>query len=199
MSRPYRIRMQELTYHTHSRCIEKKPLMKSTKMKKLMLHVLNITMEKYNFELITFTIMDNHFHFFIRTLKDGEDISRIMQFIKSQFARRYNRIMNRSGPFWNERFGDTIVELTSDPPTTFFTILLYIGYNPVRSHYVVDPRDYPYSSFKCYLDESYISPVKITLHEYFLKLGNTFRERVNKFLIYEDRYRKRIFSDTLFV
>ena len=142
--------------------------------------------------------MDNHFHFFIKTLKDGEDISRIMQFIKSQFARRYNRMVNRSGPFWNERFGDTIVELTPDPPTTFFNILLYIGYNPVRSHYVADPRDYPYSSFKCYLDETYPSPVKITLHEYFLKLGDTFKERVKKFLVYEDRYRKRIFPDTLF-
>jgi putative transposase len=198
MPRQLRICIQEATYHATSRCIEKKPLMKPIKMKELMLRVLNMAMEKYQFELISYAIMDNHFHFFIQTLNEGENISRIMQFIKSQFARRYNRAVNRTGPFWNERFSDTIVERTVDPPTTFFNILLYIGYNPVRSNYVSDPRDYSYSSFKCYLDEAYSPPVKITLHEYFLQLGDTFKERVRLFLLLEERYRKRIFPESLF-
>jgi putative transposase len=198
MPRPLRIYIEEATHHTYSRCIEKRPLMKPKQMKDLMIKVLNQATEKYQFELITYTIMDNHFHFFIKTIKNGENISRIMQFIKSQFARRYNRMMKRTGPFWNERFGNTIVELASDPQTTFFNMLLYIGYNPVRSHYVNDPRDYPYSSFNCYLDETYSSPVKITFHEYFLILGNTFKERVKKFLMYEEWYIKRIYSASLF-
>ena len=198
MPRKPRIYMPETTYHTTSRCIEKKPLMKSKKMKDMMNTVLNLAQEKYDFQLVAYTLMDNHFHFFIKTLKEGENISRIMQYIKSQFARRYNRMMNRTGPFWNERFYDTIVELASDPVTAFFTILLYIGYNPVRSKYVKNPRDYPYSSIRCYLEEDFVSPVKITLHEFFLKLGYSFNERVNKFLEYEERYRKRIFPDCLF-
>jgi putative transposase len=198
MPRKPRICIHQATHHTTSRCIEKKSLMKSNKVKELMLQVLNLTMKKYHFNLISYTIMDNHFHFFIKTLDEGENISRIMQFIKSQFARRYNRMMDRTGPFWNERFSDTIIELTTDPPSTFFNILLYIGYNPVRSNYIADPRDYAYSSFKCYIDESHSPPVKITFHEYFLQLGDTFKERANIFLLLEEKYRKRIFPESLF-
>lgn len=164
-----------------------------------MIDVLKLALEKYDFELVGYTIMDNHFHFYIKTTKNGETISRIMQFIKSQFARRYNRMMKRIGPFWNERFVDTIIESNFDPVSFFFYELFYLAYNPVRSKITKDPRDYQFSSFNCYLDENYKSPVKITLHEYFLKLGDTFEQRVNKLLIFEDMYRKRIFPGSIFV
>jgi putative transposase len=199
MPRKLRICIPETTCHATSRCIEKKPLMRTKKMKELMLAVLNRALKKYDFELISYSIMDNHFHFYIRTLKDGETISRIMQFIKSQFARRYNRMMNRTGPFWNERFSDTIIERTENPEQTFWHVFMYIGYNPVRSKYVTDPRKYSYGSFNAYLDETYVPPVPITLHEYFLKLGSTFEERVKKLLEYEELYRKRVFPEGIFV
>jgi putative transposase len=192
MSRKPRIRMPEMTYHAVSRCIEKKPLMKQPYLKDLMLTVLNQALEKYTFELSGYTIMDNHFHFFIRTLSGAEDISRIMQFIKSQFARKYNRIMNRTGPFWNERFSDKIIEESDDPIDAFKKVHMYMGYNPVRSGYVSDPRKYKYSSFNCYIDENYVSPVKVTLHQYFLSLGTTFKESVRVLLDFEEEYKRKI-------
>ena len=160
--------------------------------------VLKQALEKYDFELVSYSIMDNHFHFFIKITKDGETISRIMQFIKSQFARRYNRMMDRTGPFWNERFSNLIIERTADPVQAFWNVFLYVGYNPVRSKYVNDPRKYPYSGFRAYVDKEYVPPVPITLSEYFLDLGDTFEERVKKLLEYEELYRKRIFPDGLF-
>lgn len=198
MSRKPRICLPEMTYHIWSRCIEKKPLLKPKKMKDLMISVLNMANKKYEYQFNGYTIMDNHFHFCIKTTKEGENISRIMQFIKSQFALRYNRMMNRTGPFWNERFGDTIIEFTKDPASIFFYILFYIAFNPVRTNTVNDPRDYRYSSFKCYLDENYIPPVTVTLHKFFLDLGSTFKERINKFIKYEEVYRKRIMPEYLF-
>ncbi len=191
MPRQLRQWLEGATYHTYSRCIELKPLMRHSQMKGLMLSVLRMALEKYNFELSGYTIMDNHFHFYIRTLKGGENISRIMQFIKSQFARRYNRMMGRTGPFWNERFGDSITELSKDPQKRFFETLFYIAFNPVRSRHVSDPRDYPYGSFRCYVEENYMPPVAITLHKYFMMLGNTFDERVEIFLHHERTYRNK--------
>lgn len=199
MSRKHRKCLPEVTYHAASRCIEKKLLMKSNQLKELLIDVLNCALEKYDFELVGYIIMDNHFHFCIKTTKHGETISRIMQFIKSQFARRYNRMMNRIGPFWNERFTDTIVESTNDPITYFFNLLLYFAYNPVRCKLVSDPRNYQFSSFNCYLDETYKSPVKITQHDYYLQLGDTFEKRVRKLLLLEDMYRRRIFPPGLFL
>jgi putative transposase len=193
MSRKPRTRRPEITYHIVSRCIEKKPLMKPGYIKDLMLTVLNQALEKYTFELSGYTIMDNHFHLFIRTVVGGEDISRIMQFIKSQFARKYNRIMNRTGPFWNERFSDKIIEESDNPREAYKNVHLYMGYNPVRSGYVRDPRDYKYSSFNCYIDENYVSPVKVTLHPYFLNLGSTFKECARVILDFEEEYRRQMF------
>jgi len=198
MSRNCRTCLPGITYHTMSRCIETKPLMRQKTMKYLMINIIQQAMEKYTFQLIAYTIMDNHYHFFIRTVQGGETISRIMQFIKSQFARRFNQITGRTGPFWNERFKDTMIEFSSDPVKLFFFILFYILYNPVRSKVVKDPRLYAFGSINAYLDENYKSPVKITLHPYFISLGKTFKERVGKFLEMEEMYRKRLFPDVLF-
>jgi REP element-mobilizing transposase RayT len=172
--------------------------MRPKKMKDLMISVLNLAIQTYQFDLVNYTIMDNHFHFYIKTLRGGESISRIMQFIKSQFAQRYNRMMDRTGPFWNERFGDTIIEFTKDPIGFFIWILWYIAFNPVRNQTVRDPRDYEYSSINCYLDENYKPPVKISLPSCFIKLGTTFKDRVKVLLEYEELFRKRIFPERIF-
>ena len=192
MSRRIRIRLPEITYHVTSRCIEKKPLMQPGYLKDLFLTVLNQALDRYLFELSGFVIMDNHFHLFIRTVNQGEDISHIMQFIKSQFARKYNRIMNRTGPFWNERFSDSIIEESYNPIEAFKNVHMYMGYNPVRSGYVHDPRNYKYSSFNFYIDEKYVTQVKITLHPYFLSMGKTFQECARALLDFEMEYRMRM-------
>jgi putative transposase len=171
-----------LTYHTYSRCADKSTMMKSDHMKNLMLTVIVMAQERYSFDLISYVIMDNHFHFIIRTVENGAPISRIMQFIKAQFAKRYNKKMNKTGPFWNERYGDTIIEEQEFPEEAFNNINSYIINNPVKANYVNDARDYKYSCIHFYIDENYISPVKLTFHEYYLKLGSSFRQRADRFL-----------------
>lgn len=171
-----------LTYHTYSRCEHKFSLMKQDRMKELMIAVISMAQSKYKFELISYVIMDNHFHFIIRTVEGGAPISRIMQLIKSQYALRYNKIMNICGPFWNERYGDAIIEEQDCPVEAFNNINCYIINNPVKANYVNDASEYKYSCVRFYLDENYSSPVKLTFHEYYLELGLTFRERSERFL-----------------
>lgn len=190
MSQKLRIRLPGITYNVFSRCIDNKPLMNSANMKNLMIQILNMALAKYTFELCAYTIMDNHFHFLIHTTQGGADISQLMQFIKAQYARRYNKITKRTGPFWNERFSDQIIETADSPMKVFNNTILYMAYNPVRSGYVKDPRDYIYSSFNCYLVENFISSVKITLHQYFLNFGHTFKECASVLLNFEFQYNK---------
>jgi len=83
------------------------------------------------------------------------------------------------------------VQLCSNPEEYFKRLLCYLGFNPVRKKMVKSPWEYEFCSYRSYMDEKYISPIKITLHEFFLKLGDTFQERVKKFMLYEDAYRKR--------
>ena len=192
MSNNPRICKPNLTYHLVSRCIEHRNMMKNSNIKKLLIQVISMAQEKYTFQVIHYTIMHNHFHFIFRTVEDGETISRIMQFIKSQLAQRYNRKVGRTGPFWNERFKDFIIEYSDNPRFYLLWLICYQAFNPVRSGDVSDPRKYQFSSFNAYIDQNYISPIKITLHEYFLQLGDTFEERVKNFLWYEECYRKRL-------
>ena len=198
MTDPIRRCEPNLTYHTYSRCIDKSNLMKPDRMKDLMIKVMNMALEKYRFELLSYVIMHNHFHFFIGTLEGGPSISRIMQIIKAQYALKYNKMMGRSGPFWNERFGHTIVEESDNPETVFNYINCYIINNPVRANYVTDARNYKYGCIHFYLDENHDQPVKLTYHKYFLSLGADFKERVRKFLDFEEYFRKRIFPECIF-
>jgi REP element-mobilizing transposase RayT len=148
--------------------------------------------EKYNFELNAVEIVENHVHLVISTLEDGETISRIMQYIKARTAEKYNKRMNRSGAFWVGRFGCKIVEEAKDPVEYLNGLLWYVGYNPVRKNMSIDPRENYIGFINCYLIENYQLPIKITLHPYYLKLGNTFDERVRKFLLYEKAYLERL-------
>ncbi len=192
MPRQQRICEPNLTYHICSRCVENRDLILNDYFKDIMLDTLKSAMGKYNFELIAYEILHNHFHFIIRTVEGGESISRIMQYIKSRFAQHYNRINKREGAFWSERFKSKIIEYSDNPKVYLLWLLWYLGFNPVRKKIVSDPRKSKYGSINVYLDENYKSPVKITIHKYFIQLGNSFKERVRMFLYYEDAHRKRL-------
>ena len=194
MGRSNRICEPNLTYHAYSRCIDKANLMKNDNLKNLMLKVLEETLEKLNFDLNAFEILDNHFHFIIRTKPKGESISQIMQRIKSVFAKRYNKLHGRTGPFWNERYGSKIVEDARDPSRYFLNLLWYLAHNSYRKGKVNDPRDYKYSSIRCYLEKNCKSKLKITLHQIFENLGKNFEERLKIFLDLEIKYRESLWD-----
>lgn len=188
MGRKKRNCEHNLTRHVYSRCINKEDMMDENLYKDLMIQVLKETLELYTFELISFELLDNHFHFIIRTVESGETISKIMQRIKSVFARRLNKLLGRCGPVWNERFGDKIVEFTEDPVKYMLNLLWYIAYNSLRKKAPENPREYTYGSINHYLKKGYRGKLPITLAKEFIKLGKTFTERVQAFLGYEKCY-----------
>jgi putative transposase len=193
MSRKIRIRKPNLTYNTYSRCIEWKNMMQKPVFKELFIDVLRLTQHKYQFSLISYQIMDNHFHMIIKTLEGKADISRIMQYFKSRFAERFNKKVGRIGPFWNERFKDVIAEKDKNPREYLMNALWRIAYNPVRKGMVNNPREYRYGSINMYIIGRGDRRVKIRYHEYFIELGKTFFERATKFIEYEKKYLQLIF------
>jgi REP element-mobilizing transposase RayT len=148
--------------------------------------------EKYTFELNGIEIVDNHIHLVITTLSDGETISRIMQYIKARIGEKYNRFYNRKGAFWIGRFKCKIVEESNDYIVYLLWLLWYVAYNPVRKELCTDPRQSYIGFINCYLIKYYKLPIKITLHPYFCQLGNTFEECVERFLVYEEAYKRRL-------
>ncbi|MGV7927663.1 MAG: transposase [Spirochaetota bacterium] len=192
MPRKPRIQQENLTYHITSRCIEWRSMMDQDYFKQLLLETLAQAQKKYQFELNAYQIMDNHIHLVIRTLPGGASISRLVQYIKSRFAEKYNRLTQRIGPFWNERYHDSIIEHAENPEYYLLWLLWYLAFNPIRSKATDSPRKYKYSSIHSYLDTRDRPPVKVDLHQYFIRLGNGIEERIKRFLVYEDAYRRRL-------
>jgi REP element-mobilizing transposase RayT len=189
MSRPKRVCAAGLTYHVFSRCINKEDLLKKSFVKELLIIVIKETQERYKFKLNAFEILDNHIHLVVQTENEQDTISKIMQRLKSVFAKRYNKLMDRCGPFWNDRFGSKIIEQAKSAISYFLQLILYLGYNSVRKGYVSDPRDYKYGSFKKYIHKNSKCKLDITPHDYFLMLGNNFRSSANMLLECEEKYR----------
>ena len=192
MSKAPREIIQGATYHCYTRCHGKKNLFHSSHVKKYLIESIVMCQEKYIFELVAAEPVGNHIHLIIKTIEDKETISSIMQYIKARIAEKYNRSTGETGAFWNERFGSIIIEKSEDPENYLLWLLWYIGYNPVRKRLSRDPRNNYIGFINCYLTKDYITQVKITLHQYFVNLGNTFEERVKKFLQYEEAYLKRL-------
>lgn len=192
MPRKLRTIAQGCSHHCFSRCHDKRNLLNSSWCRRYFIEAVKKCQEIYEFELIAAEIVGNHIHIIIRTLLSKEDVSRIMQYIKARTAEMYNRATGSTGAFWNERFGSTVIEESDNPEQYLLWLLWYIGYNPVRKGLSRDPRESPIGFINCYLQKNFEAEVKITLHRYFLNLGDTFEKCVERFLFYEEAYRKRI-------
>lgn len=192
MPRPLRTVSQGVTYHCYTRCHGKRDLLKSRYGKRHFIEAIRMCQEKYVFELTAAELVSNHIHLIIKTVEDEETISRIMQYIKARMAEMYNRATGETGPFWNERFGSAIIEESDNAEQYLLWLLWYIGYNPVRKGLSHDPRKNEIGFINCYLDHSFVSPVRFTIHEYFYRLGNSHDVRLKRFLEYEEAYRKRL-------
>jgi putative transposase len=71
------------------------------------------------------------------------DLSEFMKTLLQRFTRWFNRLHERTGTLWEERFKSVIVE----SGTAARTISAYIDLNPLRAGMVADPADYRWSSY----------------------------------------------------
>ena len=166
-----------LTYNIRSRCIELRPMLEEDGTKELMLQVVSWAQKKYNFELHAFDIMDIDFIFVIKTLMDGETISRVMQYIKSQFARRFNARHNRTGPFWNERFHDEIIDFLPEPSRSFFNILKTIRKRDNRYSCWCSNAMLKHVDQKRNIKKEVAAGIYISHHKFFKTLGNSLKKQ----------------------
>jgi putative transposase len=191
MSNSVRICLPDVTYHCYSRCIEERNMLSPYNVKELAADAINMALEKYDFQLIHMEFVENHFHMLIKTVENGQTISQIMQYIKARITEKYNRVHDRTGTFWNERFRCTIVDHQDNPEKYLLRLLWYIAYNPVRKNVIKDPRESEFGTIRVYLEKEFKPRVHVTIHEYFFTLSKTFEESAKYLLEYEYSYKDR--------
>jgi putative transposase len=101
-------------------------------MRQLFLFTLKRAKKKYGFTIHNFRVMSNRIHLIIQPGPDG-NLSRIMQWILSVFARAWNRAHGVKGHVWGDRFFSKILD---DGFKDFFRTFWHIIENPVKSQCV---------------------------------------------------------------
>jgi REP element-mobilizing transposase RayT len=91
--------------------------------------------------LLAWCLMPNHVHVLVET-KVGWDLGRLVKSWKGRVSHLANRILNRSGVFWQREYFDRFIRDDGH----FSNALRYIEENPVKAGLVHHPRDWPMSS-----------------------------------------------------
>ncbi len=95
---------------------------------------------KYNFEIISFVLMPNHFHLLARTLE--VPIGKIL----AELMRETSRRMNLEARRINQNWGETAFRAEVSDMNYYYNVYRYVYQNPVRSQLSETVQDYRYST-----------------------------------------------------
>lgn len=146
MPRKARIKSQTGIYHVILRGINHQIIFEDCEDYQKYLELLKEYQEISGYKLYAYCLMDNHLHLLI---KEGEEeLGNIFKRLGSSYVYWYNWKYNRSGHLFQDRFKSEPVE----DDAYFLTILRYIHQNPFKAGVVVELGDYPWSSYRNYME-----------------------------------------------
>jgi putative DNA methylase len=93
------------------------------------------------YRLLRWVIMPNHLHCLFVPIND-EELSSIMHSFKSYTANEANKLLSRSGTFWQREYHDRFIR----DEDHYFNAIHYIDMNPVKAGLCRRPEDWPWSS-----------------------------------------------------
>ena len=124
-------------YHVTSRTNDKISVFDTNPGRKIMLQTLQEAKIKYHFTLTNFCIMPTHIHLLIQP-KEGANLSKIMQWIKTMSAKRWNYIHGSKDHLWGDRYYARTIKTQHD----YFFVMDYIDQNPVKAKLAQTPSDW---------------------------------------------------------
>ena len=135
--RQKRIIIAGYTYHVTSRTNNKISIFNSKFGQRIILRMIRRAKEKYGFKLHNICIMPTHIHLLITPGKEI-NLSKIVQWVKTMFAKEWNKYHESIDHIWGERFFSRPIKDSDD----FNNIHDYIDQNPVKAGLVSCPSDW---------------------------------------------------------
>ena len=124
-------------------CYARQPYLNTPQARDIFLDSLELTRQRYNFDVLGYVVMPEHVHLLIGEPEDREiPLSKALQSLKLSVSKRLPQ-----SPFWQTRYYDFNV-LTRDKRVEK---LKYMHRNPVTRELVQRPEDWPWSSYRHYL------------------------------------------------
>ena len=97
--------------------------------------------DRQRYRLTVWVVMPNHAHSLL-TPSAGHELSRVMHSLKSYTANEANKLLNRTGQFWQPESFDRWIRDADH----FAKVIGYIENNPVKARLCEKPEDWPFSS-----------------------------------------------------
>lgn len=101
--------------------------------------------KKFDYNILAYVIMDNHYHLLIQTFKDP--IGEVMFNINNVTGKFIRDNLNRTGHVFQGRYNSKLVQTNE----YFLWLIRYIHRNPVRAKICDKVQDYSWSSHHFYL------------------------------------------------
>lgn len=141
MPRPLTIRQAIFPYHVTTRSNDKKwfelPLDEVWNISQRALYEAH---KKHPAELISYVLMNNHYHLIIRT--PDANIDKFMHEFNSRIAKGIKAECSNRNRIWGDRYHWCLIKSTQ----YFANCYRYVYQNPIRAGMVTRAEDYPYST-----------------------------------------------------
>jgi len=133
-------------------------------------HWLDECSRKCRVAIHAWVFMTNHVHLLV-TPESEDGVSHMMQTLGRHYVRYFNHTYRRSGTLWEGRFKSCVVNAED----YLLVCQRYIELNPVRAGMVLEPAEYPWSSYRA---NALGLPAKLqTPHPIYQALGTTPTDR----------------------
>ncbi len=149
------------------------------------IYALKRAREKFNFKIYALCIMSNHVHYLLEP-SQPEDLPKIMHWLNWYTAMCFNRMLNRSGHFWEKRYHSSGFEKTDY--TRALNTLRYIHANPKAAR-MQQGFFYDFSNYGIHdrLGDDGITQ----WHPAFLALGKSLDECARKYRGFCNKYKPK--------
>jgi len=144
MARPLRVEYADAVYHVMSRGIEGRRICADDVDRDMWLRILCRAAERFGWRVHAFSLLDNHFHLFLRTPEAG--LAAGMRQLNGDYAGYFNRRHDRLGPLMQGRYKAVLVEGESH----WLELSRYVHLNPVRAGLCARPEDWKWASYRGY-------------------------------------------------
>ena len=134
-----RIIQSGATYHVVAKTNRGEFCLNSNEIKEMFLGILKEAKRKFPFRLKHYCIMNNHIHLLLEPI-GNTNLSSLMQWILSVFAKRFNKMFGYFGHVWYDRFKSNVIRSFMQFVHTFH----YISNNPVKAGICSSARNYAY-------------------------------------------------------
>lgn len=142
MPRLPRPQIENGLYHIVVMGVRKSPLYHDSPDRREMLRQLATAAERYDWRVLAYCLMTNHFHLVVKTV--DPTISRGMQWLNSRYAEYFNGRYRLEGHALERRFWSKVVKTEDQLPTT----IRYVLRNPVEAGICAHPAEWRWSSYR---------------------------------------------------